>query len=280
VKRFVLATALAASSCGAPLLKLPTGPGSPATDAAAVIAEAMSACRAVTAITLEMGVHGSAGGRRLRGRLTAGLAQPASARLEAVAPFGQPVFVFVASGNDASLLLPRDRRVLEHGRPADVFEAVSGVPLDAAQLRLLVTGCAMAPDASDTVSFGDSWRVAPDGADNVYFRRDPSTLRHAQDRAEGNRGATGAGQARWRVAATTRRGETGWRAEYSMFENNLPHVVRIVSEPPGRFDLQLDLSQVELNVTLGPEAFRLPPSGTAGPITLDELRRSGPLGEK
>jgi hypothetical protein len=265
VKRFVLATALAASSCGAPLLKLPTGPGSPATDAAAVIAEAMSACRAVTAITLEMGVHGSAGGRRLRGRLTAGLAQPASARLEAVAPFGQPVFVFVASGNDASLLLPRDRRVLEHGRPADVFEAVSGVPLDAAQLRLLVTGCAMAPDASDTVSFGDSWRVAPDGADNVYFRRDPST---------------GSGQARWRVAATTRRGETGWRAEYSMFENNLPHVVRIVSEPPGRFDLQLDLSQVELNVTLGPEAFRLPPSGTAGPITLDELRRSGPLGEK
>src|SRR5438477_10811853 len=119
-----------------------------------------------------MGVHGSAGGHRLRGRLTAGLAQPASARLEAVAPFGQPVFVFVASGSDASLLLPRDRRVLEHGKPADVFEAVSGVPVDAAQLRLLVTGCAGAPDASDTVAFGDNWRVAPDGADNVYFRRD------------------------------------------------------------------------------------------------------------
>ena len=136
-----------------------------------------------------MSVHGSAGGHRLRGRLTAGLAQPASARLEAVAPFGQPVFVFVAVGNDASLLLPRDRRVLEHGTPADVLEAVSGVPLDAAQLRSLVTGCAATPDgpdASDTVAFGENWRVAPDGADNVYFRRDTPS-------------------APWRLVATTRR---------------------------------------------------------------------------
>ena len=259
--RAVAVAALLTSSCGAPLLRLPTGPGSPATDAASAIAQATSACRAVNTITLEMSVHGSAGGHRLRGRLTAGLARPASARLEALAPFGQPVFIFVASGNDASLLLPRDRRVLDHGKPAEVFEAVSGVPLDAAQLRSLVTGCASTPDgpdASDAVSFGDNWRVAPDGADNVYFRRDTPS-------------------APWQLVATARR--SAWRAEYSMFENSLPHVVRIVSEPPGRFDLQLDLSQVELNVALGPEAFRLP-AGTADPITLDELRRSGPLGEK
>ena len=65
-----------------------------------------------------------------------------------------------------------------------------------------------------------------------------------------------------------------------MFENNLPRIVRLVGLPAGRFDLQLDLSQVELNVALGPEAFRLPPAGAAEPITLDDLRRSGPLGEK
>jgi hypothetical protein len=260
-----LAAALAVSSCSAPLLKLPSGPGTPANDAAQVIAEATEACRAVNTITLEMAVHGSAGGRRLRGRLTAGLARPALARLEAVASFGPPVFVFVSSGNDASLLLPRDRRVLEHGMPADVLEAVSGVPLDAGALRSLVTGCATRPDASDTVSFGDNWRVAPDGADNVYFRRDPSTS---------------SGQAPWRLVATMRRGESGWRAEYLMFDHNLPRMVRLVSLPAGRFDLQLDLSQVELNVALGPEAFRLQQTGAADPITLDELRRSGPLGEK
>jgi hypothetical protein len=265
VKRLALAAALAVSSCGAPLLKLPAGPGSPATDAASVIAQATADCRAVNTITLEMAVSGSAGGHRLRGRLTAGLARPASARLEAVASFGQPVFIFVAGDDDASLLLPRDRRVLAHGKPADVLEAVSGVPLDAVGLRSLVTGCATAPDASDTVSFGDAWRVAPDGADNVYFRRDPSTS---------------AGQAPWRLVATRRRGENGWRAEYSMFDHNLPRAVRIMSQPAGRFDLQLDLSQIELNVPLGPEVFRLPQTGTADPITLDELRRSGPLGEK
>ena len=263
----VIAAALAAASCGAPRMKLPAGPGTPAGDAALVIAQATAACRAVNTITLEMSVRGSAGGHRLRGRLTAGLATPSSARIEAVASFGQPVFVFVANGNDASLLLPRDRRVLEHGKPADVLEAVSGVPLDAAGLRSLVTGCATAPDASDTVSFGNAWRVAPDGVDNVYFRRDSPS-------------------APWRLVATTRRSTSltadrvGWRAEYSMFEGDLPRRVRLVSQPAGRFDMQLDLSQVEVNVPLGAEAFRLQQVSAADPISLDELRQSGPLGEK
>src|SRR5438552_7698648 len=191
-------------------MKLPTGPGMPADDAASIIAQAITACRAVNTITLEMSVHGSAGGHRLRGRLTAGLAKPSSARLEDAASFGQRLFCIVANGPDASLLLPRDKRILEHGKPADVLEAVSGVPLDGAGLRTLVTGCANMPDASDAVSFGDNWRVAPDGTDNVYFRRE---------------GAAGS----WRLVATTRRPSTslgasgaGWRAEYAMFDDNLP----------------------------------------------------------
>jgi hypothetical protein len=255
----LLFAALLTASCGTPLLKLPAGPGTPVADAASVIAQATSACRGVNTITLEMSVHGTAGGHRLRGRLTAGLAKPAAARLEAVAPFGQPVFVFVATGDDASLLLPRDRRVLEHGKPADVLEAVSGVPLDAARLRSLVTGCADKPDASDAVAFGDDWRVAPDGSDNVYFRRET-------------------GKGAWRLVSTTKRG--AWRADYSMFENGLPRAVRLVSQPAGRFDLQMELSQVDVNVALGPEAFTLTRTGTAAPISLDELRESGPLGVK
>lgn len=257
------AAALFCVSCGAPLLKLPAGPGTPATDASTVIAEATSACRAVNTITLEMSVHGTAGGHRLRGRLAAGLAAPASARLEAVAPFGEPVFVFVAVNADATLLLPRDRRVLEHGRPAEVLEAVSGVPLDAAALRTLITGCARGPDIADAVALGDDWRVAPDGDDNVYFRRERSS---------------GAAQPRWRLVATTRR--NAWRAEYSMFESNLPHAVRLVSQPAGRFDLQMEFSQVDVNVTLAPDTFKLQPTASATPITLEELRQSGPLGGK
>ena len=240
-------------------MKLPSGPGAPATDAADVVAQATAACRGINTITLEISVHGSAGGHRLRGRLTAGLARPASARLEANAPFGQPIFIFVASAADASLLLPRDKRVLEHGKPADVLEAVSGVPLDATSLRTLITGCANAPDASDAVAFGDTWRVVPDGADNVYFRRSSSA-------------------SSWQLVTTIRR--DGWRADYAMFEHNLPRAIHIVSEPAGRFDLQMDLSQVEINVPVAAEAFRLDRTAGAAPIGLDELRRSGPLGEK
>ncbi len=260
MRRLLLAAALATASCGAPLLKLPSGAGAPAADAAAVLAQATTACRAIDTVTLEMNVHGTAEGRRLRGRLTAGLATPASARLEAVASFGEPVFVFVARDGDASLLLPRDRRVLEHGTPSDVLAAVTGVPIDPEQLRLLVTGCTGAAPLPTTAmtAFGDDWRVAADGADVFYLHRD---------------GASAA----WRLVARIRRG--AWRAEYSMFDANLPHAVRLVSDPPGRFDLRIALSQIDVNVALGPGAFRLQTAGAA-PLTLEELRESGPLGER
>ncbi len=257
--------AVCASSCAKPLLKLPTGPGRPATDAASVIAQATSVCRTINSITLEMSVHGNAAGHRVRGRLTVGLAKPGAARLEAVAPFGEPLFVFVANDDDASLLLPRDRRVLEHGKPSDVLEAISGVPLDAAALRSLVTGCADMPDPAGAVAFGDDWRVATDknrgdnDSEDVYFHRDNAN-------------------ARWRLVATTKRG--AWRADYWMFADNLPHAVRLVSEPAGRFDLQMELAQIEVNVPLGPDAFTLGQTGGATPITLSELRESGPLAAK
>lgn len=256
------------ASCGTPLIKLPGGPGTPAGDGAVVSAEATAACRGINTITLEMSVHGSAQGRRLRGRLTAGLATPASARLEAVASFGQPLFVFVARNGDASLLLPRDNRLLEHGRPEDVLEAVAGVPIDAAALRSLVSGCPRSASGGtngleNVRSLGENWRVAADESDTVYFQRVPP--------------------GRWRLVATLHPpgpSGTGWRAEYSMFDDNLPRKVHLVSQPSGRFDLELDLSQVELNVTLGPEVFQLQQTAAAAPITLDDLRQSGPLGQK
>ena len=82
------------------------------------LAQATDACRAIRTLTAEVAVSGSAGGHRLRGRLSVGVAAPASVRLEAVAPFGAPLFFFVATDNDATLLLSQDDRVLEHGQPA------------------------------------------------------------------------------------------------------------------------------------------------------------------
>jgi hypothetical protein len=249
---------LLAAACSPPLLKLPPGPRLPATDGPAAIDEATAACRAVSTITLEMSVRGSVGGQRLRGRLSAGLAKPASARLEAVASFGQPAFFFVATDANATLFVPRDQRVAR-GRPDALLEAVAGVPLDASALRAVVTGCASMPSVAGVQAIGVDWRVTGDGNDEVYLRRDRQT-------------------AAWHLVTTLRRGADGWRADYSNFDRGLPRTIRLVSTPAGRFDLQLELSQVELNTPLGPDAFQLQVPASAEVISVDELRRSGPLG--
>jgi hypothetical protein len=49
-----------------------------------------------------------------------------------------------------------------------------------------------------------------------------------------------------------------------------------VSVDRRRFDLQLELSQVETNTTLGPEVFRVQIPASAGRITIDELLHARP----
>ena len=147
------------AACSVPLMKLPTGAGVPAADAADALAQATSACRRTRTLTAEVSVSGSAAGRRFRARMLVGVAAPASVRLEALAPFGPPVFFFIANNDDATLLLPRDDRVLEHGKPDEVLDAVAGVPLGAADLYLTLTGCApMLPLASGR-ELGADWRI-------------------------------------------------------------------------------------------------------------------------
>lgn len=256
------AVALASASCGGQLMRLPSGAGDPAADALSALDEATSACRAVRTLTAEISVSGSVGGRRVRARLSAGVAAPASARLEAVAPFGQPLFIFVATGGEATLLLPRDGRVLQHGRPDAVLEAVAGAPLDAEALRETITGCAAESSAAlDARRFGDAWRVvAAKNGGALYLHR------------EGSR-------ARWRLVAVVARVGSGrsWRAEYRDFRDDLPRTVRLASTDAHVFDLRLALSQVETNVPLGPDVFRVHVPASAHPITLDELRGSGPM---
>jgi hypothetical protein len=253
------AAAIFAASCGAPLMKLPSGPGLPAPDSADLLTQASATCSRVSTISAELAVSGSVGGRRLRGRLLTGLAAPASLYIEAPAPFGAPLFVFGASNGDATLLLPRDRRVLEHGRPGEVLEAITGVPLDPAELRATLTGCA-AGTVSDSVAawrLGDDWRVIP-GDRTWYLRR--------EEPADA-----------WRLVSVVRSGPEGWRADYRNFVDGLPRSIRLMSNEPRRFDLRLELAQVDLNVELAPSTFRVNvPAGTQ-PISIEELRAGGPL---
>src|SRR5712691_2535499 len=108
MNRAVVVVALLSTACGPPLLKLPSGVGVPVSGNDSALSDAVSGCSRVISMTAEVAVSGSVQGHRVRGRLSTGVATPASARLEAVLSFGPPLFIFVALDGDATLLLPRD----------------------------------------------------------------------------------------------------------------------------------------------------------------------------
>jgi hypothetical protein len=249
---------LTAASCGAPLMKLPAGAGAAAADAADALAQATATCRGIRTLTAEVGASGKVDGQRFRVRLSTGVAAPGSVRLEAVAPFGPPIFILVADNDDATtLLLPRDARVLRHTRSAEVLDAVAGVPMSAADLRLVLTGCTAEMPRPEGRALGDDWRViAQGGGAAVYLHR--------------------AGGQPWQLVAALR---PAWRVDYRDHLNGLPRSIRITSTrapASGSFDLTLALSQVETNVPLGADVFRVDVPSAAQPITLEELKRARP----
>ena len=59
-------------------------------------------------------------------------------------------------------------------------------------------------------------------------------------------------------------------------DRGLPASVRFAGSTANSFDVRLALSQVETNVALGPDVFRVQIPPDADPMTLDELRRARP----
>src|SRR5262245_9496378 len=94
-RAIVVLIPLLCAACGPRLMKLPSGPGTAAPDFGAAQVQATEACRNVNSLSAEVAVKGSVAGERLRGRLIGGFTAQA-ARLEAPAPFGAPIFIFVA----------------------------------------------------------------------------------------------------------------------------------------------------------------------------------------
>jgi hypothetical protein len=175
------------------------------------------------------------------------------------------VFIFVATSDDATLLLPRDDRILEHGRSDEVLDAAAGVPLSPADLHATLTGCAPAVSQPRGRELGSDWRVVTGAAgDELYLHRD------------------GASQP-WRLVAVTHRPPKppAWRAEYRDRQSGVPRSIRVATidgsgGAGAGFDLTLGLTQVETNVPLDAGVFRVETARPAQPITLDELRRARP----
>jgi hypothetical protein len=241
-------------------MTLPTGASTPLPDAAPV-REALAHCGKAEPVTAEIGLSGSAAGQRLRGTLHAGFAPPDALRLEAVAPFGGPVFLLAGRGGSATLLLPREDRVLRDAAPGAILEAIAGLDVSPADLRAWVVGCpGESAGAASARGYGGDW-VAAD---------------LAQGRTAWVSRTTGA----WRLAAMTAGPLT---VEFADHVDAHPGRLRIRrAEGPGAaaLDIRLGLAQVERGVPLPDAAFTLEIPADAVPITIDDLRASGPLRDR
>lgn len=252
-------TFLLLAACTPKAPSLPSGAGAPFADFKTAYEEAIARCRGVRTLSAAIDLSGRAGSTRLRGTIHAGFEAPGALRLEGVGPFGRTVFVLVAKGNGSTLLLPREDRVLRDAPPASIVEALAGVALGADELRAALAGCGLGiiqPSAGRT--YEGVWAAVEDGDITIYLRQV---------------------NGRWRIAAASRGPLT---VHYTDFASDRPSTVRVRTAPlaPGAAaDLSLKVSQVEINVALAPRVFEVEVPRDAEPLTLDELRRAGPLGE-
>ena len=245
------------SACGAMAKapSLPTGTGTPFPESASAYAEATTDCRGVRTLSAELALSGKAGGQKLRGRILGGFAEPGKVRLEAPAPFGRSVFTLVVHDGSATLVLDREHRVLRDAPPAELVEALTGVALGPDELRSVLAGCGLGVDRiSAGQSYPGDWAAVEGTGGRIWLRR-----------------VAGA----WRLVAASR---DALEIHYDEFAAARPSAVRLQTSHGAGTDLILRLSQVEVNGSLQPEVFQVEIPADATPLTLDELRRAGPLG--
>jgi hypothetical protein len=245
---------LLAAGCAPARPTLPSGSGSPFPGFAAAYDEAIAECRVARSVLAELGLSGRAGETKLRGRINAGISEPANIRLEGVA-FGRPVFILAGSGGRATLLLVREDRVVRDAPPEAIVEALTGVALTPPELLAAVAGCGLgAGTSSNGRTFTDEWAAVDTAGGITYLRR-----------VEG----------RWRVGAAVR---GNVQVLYADFVSGLPSTVHVRTGTVA--DITLRVSQLEVNTPIEPQAFEVNVPPDAIPLTLEELRRSGPLGER
>jgi outer membrane biogenesis lipoprotein LolB len=246
------------AACSARRVPLPSDPGSPLPDYSEIHTQVTASCRGARTLEAELGLRGRAGGRRLSGRLRAGFERPASMRLEAVAPFGPPGFILATKGDEAVLLLPRDERVVRDQSAEAILGALTGVTLAPADLQAILTGCVVpAPKAVGGRLHANGWAsIDLEGGATMYLQR----------------------MGAWQIRAARR---DGWEVDYPMWEGMFPQTIRLRSaSEPANVDMSATLAQIEVNVDVNPAAFTVDVPSTASPLSLEELREAGPLGER
>lgn len=239
--------------------------------AAAAFETATASCKGFRSIEGELALSGRAGGERVRGRILAGLEAGGAVRLEAPAPFGAPFFILAGRDEKATLVLPREKRVMKDTEVSAVLERLTGLTLGADDLRLIVSGC-LVEKASP--SGGRQWAG---GWQAVTLRgagsSDPALDRTAYLRTIDGRPLL--------VAA-----DYGpWHVDYSQHMSGFPRVVRVrsaaaLAKADRSVDITARIEQLEVNTQINPRAWSVDVPSDADPMTLDELRSIAPLAEK
>jgi hypothetical protein len=247
-----------ASACAARTPPRPVGTPTPDPTAAEAFVTATAACQGFRSIEGELSLSGRAGGERVRGRILTGLESGGAVRLEAVAPFGAPFFILAGRGERATLVLPRERRVLKDTGVAEVLERLTGLSLGAEDLRLIVSGClADRATPEDGRKWGESWRAVTIGPERVAYLRIQN----------GRPVVTAADYGPWHI-------------DYSAHASGFPRTVRVRRAGDAAIDITARIEQLQVNTPINPLAWSVEIPSDADPMTLDELRSIAPLAER
>jgi len=260
-----LGAALLLAGCAARGFVVPSGGGTVEPSLAQAFQASVASCGDLRSLTADIKLSGRVDGRRVRGTLQVGLTRDGGVRIEAVAPFGAPIFTIAGRADAGTLWLPRSQEVVR-AAPAEILEALTGVSLPASGLFEIVTACPAEDDAvvkAERFANPDLARVSLRSGAEVWWRPGVSPLRPLGAR------------------------RAGALVEYRTFAGDRPQTLRLGAAPGNagasgtpaapRADLSLTLQQVEPNVALGDDAFALAVPGGAKALTLSELRQAGVL---
>ena len=245
------------SACASALFVPPVGPGEPAPGAAAAWAEATRVCGGVTTYKASLRVSGHIGGERLP--TTIDIATGATAtgiRLEGRAA-DRKIFLLAGTADEATLYLDDGHRSAT-GRPEDLTDALMGVKLGPGRWLALLTGCVAAPpDFISGARYGANLGVTTPGG-RVFLARENGVWRNVHGEFDG-------------LVVTYRR-----------FSSAFPDEWRLKSEP-GRdpsIELSVRVDDIASGQPIAPSVFTLALPDDVTPMTLDDLRQSGPLHRK
>jgi outer membrane biogenesis lipoprotein LolB len=254
-----LAVSLCLAGCAARGFVVPAGPGTVDPTLAEAYQASVASCRDLRSLTADVKLAGRVDGRRVRATLQVGLTRDGGVRIEAVAPFGAPIFTIAGRADAGTLWLPRSREVVR-AAPSEILDALTGVSLPPSGLFEIVTACPAADDAvvtAERFTNPDLARVSLRSGAQVWWRPGVAPLHPL--------GARRAGAV----------------VEYRAFAGDRPQTVRLGAAPGAnggsRADLTLTLQQVDTNVALGDEAFTLAVPDDARVLTSSELRQAGVL---